>query len=322
MSSEQTAGTRTSSSPGFLGRFGRFLGRFLWALVKVVLVLAVIAALGFGGYLGVRELGEAYLDLSAESVETASRVDLLRSDVNSLMESDTNNRRESSAVNNDLTALDGRISAVERGLSADLVQQSEQLSVLESRINEMADAGVVISDNVTLLNDGIGALQSDIVTLGSDLDSLGGEVDGLQSEVTGLGSETAALQETLVDPLAATEDVEALRQTLALFRVWELVARARLRLLEDNPGLALADVQAAQSAVSVILETASEETAAALAPIQQRLDLAAASLPDDPITAGRDLETAWEMLDELLGELLGLPVVAVEEEEVEAAEGQ
>jgi chromosome segregation ATPase len=271
-----------------------FLGRFLWALVKVVLVLAVIVALGFGGYLGIRELGEAYLDLSAETVETASRVDLLRSDVNTLMANDTNNRRESSAVNNDLTALDGRISAVEREISADLEQQSEQLSVLESRIDDMAGAGVVISDNVTLLNGGIGALQSDIVTLGSDLDTLGGEVDGLQSEVVGLGSDMAALQETLEDPLAATEDVEALRQTLALFRVWELVARARLRLLEDNPGLALADVQAAQAAVETILETAVEETVASLTPVQQRLDLAAASLPDDRLTAGRDRETAWE----------------------------
>jgi chromosome segregation ATPase len=274
-----------------------FLGRFLWALVKVVLVLAVIVALGFGGYLGIRELGEAYLDLSAETVETASRVDLLRSDVNTLMANDTNNRRESSAVNNDLTALDGPISAVEREISVDLEQQSEQLSVLESRIDDMAGAGVVISDNVTLLNGGIGALQSDIVTLGSDLDTLGGEVDGLQSEVVGLGSDMAALQETLEDPLAATEDVEALRQTLALFRVWELVARARLRLLEDNPGLALADVQAAQAAVETILETAVEETVASLTPVQQRLDLAAASLPDDPLTAGRDLETAWESLD-------------------------
>jgi chromosome segregation ATPase len=291
-----------------------FLGRFLWALVKVVLVLAVIVALGFGGYLGIRELGEAYLDLSAETVETASRVDLLRSDVNTLMANDTNNRRESSAVNNDLTALDGRISAVEREISVDLEQQSEQLSVLESRIDDMAGAGVVISDNVTLLNGGIGALQSDIVNLGSDLDTLGGEVDGLQSEVVGLGSDMAALQETLEDPLAATEDVEALRQTLALFRVWELVARARLRLLEDNPGLALADVQAAQAAVETILETAVEETVASLTPVQQRLDLAAASLPDDPLTAGRDLETAWESLDVYLGELLGLPVVESVEE--------
>jgi phosphoglycerate-specific signal transduction histidine kinase len=283
-------------------------------LVKVVLVLAVIAALGFGGYLGIRELGNAYLDLSAESVETAARVELLRSDVNTLMENDTSGRRESNAFQNDLTALDGRVSVVEREMTADLERQTAQLAVLEARLDEMVEAGVVISENVALLNGGIAALQTDIVGFGSDLDSLGGEVDGLQSEVAGLDGETVALQASLEDPLAATEDVAELRQILVLFRVWELVARARLRLVEGNPGLALADVQTAQGALSAVIEASSEEMAAVLTPVQQRLDLAAASLPNDPITAARDLETAWEALDGLLSELLGLPVVEVEEE--------
>lgn len=319
MTEEQTTANTNESS--LLGRFFRFLGRFLWALVKVVLVLALIAALSFGGYLGIRELGESYLDLSAETVETASRVELLRSDVNTLMENDTNNRRQSSAVQNELTEMDGRISAVERELAADLEAQSEQLAALEARLDEMAAAGAVISDNINLLNDGIGALQTDIVNLGSDLDSLGGEVDSLESDVSGLDSETAAIQESLANPLAATEDVAELRQTLSLFRVWELVARARLRLLESNPGLALLDVQAAQLALSAVSENASEEMAATLEPIQQRLDLSASSLPDDSVTAARDLETAWEALDRLLGELLGLPDAAVEPAEVEESNG-
>lgn len=307
MTNEQTV--TTADRQGLLGRFIRFLGRFLWALVKVVFVLTLIAALGIGGFLGVRAIGQSYLNLSAETFETAARVDLLRSDVNTLMENDTSNRRQDSAVQNDLTALDGRISAVERELAADLEQQSEQLTALEARLEEMAAGGVVVSDSISLLNDGIDALQSDIVTLGSDLDSLGGEVDGLESEVMGLDEQTEALQESLADPLAATEDVAELRQILSLFRVWELVARARLRLIEGNPGLALADVQAAQLSLSAVMETASEETAAALEPIQQRLELAATSLPDDPVTAARDLETGWEALDALLGQLLELPQV-------------
>jgi hypothetical protein len=312
MANEQAA--TTGSGMGFWGRFGHFLGRFLWALVKVVFVLAIIGALGFGGYLGIRELGRSYLDLSAETVETASRVDLLRSDVNTLMENDTDNRRQSSTFKNDLTAMDGRVSTMERQLSADLEQQSAQLTALEGRLSEITAAGTIISDHVSLLDGGIGALQSDIVGLGSDLDSLGGEVDGLQSDVVGLGSETAALQEALADPLAATEDVAELRQILVLFRVWELVARARLRLVEGNAGLALADVEAAQTALSAVIEGASEEMVATLTPVQQRLDLAASGLPDDPVTAGRDLETGWEALDGLLGNLLGLPPATVDGE--------
>jgi hypothetical protein len=228
------------------------------------------------------------------------------------MENDTSGRRENNAFQNDLTALDGRVAAVEREMTADLERQASQLAVLEARLDEMVEAGVVISENVALLNGGIAALQTDIVGFGSDLDSLGGEVDGLQSEVAGLDGETVALQASLEDPLAATEDVAELRQILVLFRVWELVARARLRLVEGNPGLALADVQAAQGALTAVIDASSEEMAAVLTPVQQRLDLAAAGLPDDPITAARDLETAWEALDGLLSELLGLPVVAEE----------
>lgn len=310
MTEEQTI--TASSRQSIFGRFFRALGRFLWALVKVVLVLSIIVALGFGGYLGVRELGESYLNLSAETIETASRVELLRSDVNTLMENDTAERRQDNVFQNDLTAFEGRISAVEREMEADLARQAEQLEVFEGKLDAVIMAGTVISENITVLNEGVGALQSDIVGLGSDLDSLGGEVDAVQSGLLALEGQTESLEETLDDPLAATEDVAELRQVLLLFRVWELVARARLRLVEENPGLALADVQAAQTVLSAVMETSPEEVAASLEPVQQRLDLAGASLPDDPDTAARDLETGWEALDRLLGEMLGLSGVVEE----------
>ena len=318
MTNEQTVTATTVTTrarPGVLGRFFRFLGRFLWALVKVVMVLLLVAALGFGGYLGVRELSQSLVQLSADSHETAARVDLLRSDVNDLMENETAGRRQSSSFQSDLTAMDGRISAVEREMAADLIRQEEQLAILEERLDEAIAAGAAISENISVLNAGIGALQSDIVGYGSDLDSLGGEVDGLQSEVLGLATETETIGASLADPLAATEDVAELRQILGLFRVWELVARARLRLVEENPGLALADVQAAQGALAAVIDAAPEGLAAELEPVQQRLALAAAGLPDDPVTAARDLESGWEALDVLLGEMLGLPEAAVEEGE-------
>jgi hypothetical protein len=298
MTNEQAV-TR-ASGPGFFGRFIR-------ALIKVTLTLIILAALGIGGYFGVRELSRSLLTLTADTHETTSRVNLLRSDVNSLMENEAEGRRQDFEVQTDLTALDGRVSVVERNMETDLARQEEQLAALEGRVDELAAAGAVISENVTLLRGGIGALQADIVGFGSDLDILGGEVDGLQSAVSSLTGETEVLQASLVDPLAGTEDVAELRQILVLFRVWELMSRARLRLVEGNPGLALADVAAAQRALTAVIETSTEEMAALLLPVQQRLDLAAASLPNDPVTAGRDLESGWEALDAIVEALLGLP---------------
>jgi prophage DNA circulation protein len=258
-------------------------------------------------------LSQSLLRLTVETHETTARVNLLRSDVNSLMENETTGRQQSFEVQNNLTALDGRVSAVERGLEADLAQQSEQLTLLEGRVESLAEAGTVISDNVTVLNGGIGALQTDIVSYGTDLDNLGGEVDGLQSQVSGLTGQTETLQESLTDPLAGTEDVAELRRILSLFRVWELVSRARLRLVEGNPGLALTDVEAAQDALTAVIESAPEEFSDQLLLVQQRLDLAAASLPEDGITAARDLESGWETLDALLGDLLELTPASSEE---------
>jgi hypothetical protein len=67
--------------------------------------------------------------------------------------------------------------------------------------------------------------------------------------------------------------------------------------------------------LAAVIDAAPEGLAAELEPVQQRLALAAAGLPDDPVTAARDLESGWEALDVLLGEMLGLPEAAVEEGE-------
>jgi hypothetical protein len=57
----------------------------------------------------------------------------------------------------------------------------------------------------------------------------------------------------------------------------------------------------------------SEEEGEALLALQQRLELVAANLPNDANTAARDLESAWEMLDSLLAEVLGEPEVGLAE---------
>ena len=102
------------------------------------------------------------------------------------------------------------------------------------------------------------------------------------------------------------------RRAIALFRIWEMIGRARLRLVDDNAGLAAADVELALAAVDDLLArdlavtaTAQDEVEPAplaedLSTLRERLVLAGANLPDQPIAAGRDLETAWETLDAII----------------------
>jgi hypothetical protein len=108
-----------------------------------------------------------------------------------------------------------------------------------------------------------------------------------------MAQEMAAESETAVNDMA---------QTIMLFRAWELVARARLRLLENNPGLAQTDVVKADDMLQriiLILPADSPETER-LQTVQTRLALAADNLAFDAIIAGADLETAWDELDKVL----------------------
>ena len=123
---------------------------------------------------------------------------------------------------------------------------------------------------------------------------MGDQVDLQSDDLTAFG-------ETLT-----TADLVALRQTIYLFRVWEMVARARLRLLENNAGLAGADVARSQEAVAALIAAGDFADADGLAQLAQRLDLAAAGLPNSPAAAAADLELAWESIDQLLAALLGI----------------
>ena len=110
-----------------------------------------------------------------------------------------------------------------------------------------------------------------------------------------------------ISPGLTTKDtsetaVTEMTQTLMLFRAWELVARARLRLLENNPGLAQTDVTKADDMLQLIILILPEDSPEtdSLQTVQTRLALAADNLDLDAELAGTDLETAWDELDKIL----------------------
>ena len=93
-----------------------------------------------------------------------------------------------------------------------------------------------------------------------------------------------------------------MKQALYWFRLWELLARARLQISDNNLGLAAADIETALSLASSIPEAATEVETEILATITTRLELAAQELPDEPVTSARDLESAWDIIDQVIAE--------------------
>jgi chromosome segregation ATPase len=211
----------------------------------------------------------------------------------------------------DMAALDARL----EDFQAALAGQETAVADLNATFTSTNEA---LATRTLLLEEGLTAMQSDLITNTSQLDDLGGQIDNARAEVAQLGDlvndveqsaatavvhSSAAISATQV----VTQTVGDMQETLLLFRTWELVMRARLRLLESNLGLATADVQAALQAVDLLAEQLPPEQAAALAQAEARFAQSLANLPNNPTGAALDLEQAWDALDELLRLRVALP---------------
>lgn len=171
----------------------------------------------------------------------------------------------------------------------------------------------------------VAELESEVASLQGQLDEIKGQLTELSNQVNGVNAQiedTAARIEALDQSIEAhtaslkqleemdaalatriqqTNDLTllALKNEVALTRVLDLLARARLYLSQSNFGLAKADVQSARDLLSELQASAPDD---AHAQAVERLDLALDNLPEFPVIASGDLEIAWQIL--MTGEAL------------------
>ena len=297
--------------------FWRRLWRALWV---TVLVLVILAAVGVGGYFGSRELLRAYSNIQARMDAQEQTIALMRSDVNALMGDDPEQLQQSASMGADISRLDIQVTNLESALNSELAQQQADLDDLTTGLETAVSSADALAADLATLNSALTALQGDINANGSRIDALGGEIDGLRANVDTLDGSVVALNEQQTAMLAETDAAPDVQRTLSLFRVWELITRARLRLLENNVGLAGDDIETAIRTVDLLVTL--EPDSEPLQMVQARLVLAFGNLPDAPDLAVTDLETAWDELDGIFeNELLvgAETAVTVEDAAVEAA---
>lgn len=296
----------SSPPPGFGRRLARSIYAILRALLVVMVLIALLLGVAWGGfwlYQAVR--GE--IERSAESVATRfaaqeSRIDILRREVDSLIAANPGQEEQLGELQGQFTELAGGVD----NLTADSNRQAELLAALQAAMTTTLANDDTAAQGITQLNEAFSALQTDLNTNTGQIDALGGELDGLTGRVAQTqdnleGVATVASRAVEQANLSAATLAE-MAQSLTLFRAWELVARARLRLLEGNAGLAAADVLEAQRTLDTLITSlpADAPLVANLAATQTRLTLAADNLPGDPALAASDLESAWDELDKLL----------------------
>ncbi len=285
--------TSQSSKPSFLKRLFQ-------AFIKLLVLIIFLAALAVGGWFVYQEITRSFDSVTTRMDVNTRRIEKTDSDIGALLASIDDQREEIAALQVAVSAQDDQIAMLTEESTTEQTRQDDMLAALDAQI-----AGSVAED-ISALNEGLIALQNDITNNGAQIDELGGTADSLQADITDLqgdinnvNTQVEETQGTLADFPAA--EIVLMRQTLSLFRIWELTSRARLRLVEGNAGLAETDLELALGVANGILANdADEELSSFVRPVQERLALAAFNLPDDPVTAARDLETAWEALDEAL----------------------
>lgn len=289
----EEATTADRQRPGFWVRLWR-------ALVKTVLALVVLSGLTVAGWLGFKELRRSFDVVSGRTDQNAVQLSELQSQLN-----EQGNQLD--AAMQAIADHDAGLTALQTTLNDDIAQQEVMLTALNDQINALIANSATMSDTLAVMNEGQAALQQDVIGHSSELDVLGGEVDGLRQQVTAVQSNEAAFAESIAafEAEITAADPASLRQAIRIFRVWELLTRARVRLAEQNVGLASADLLLAQTALANLLTDDPAPQADALTAAAERLQMAIDRLPDEPTTAVSDLNIAWQELDQALASLLG-----------------
>ena len=272
------------------------LARALVNVLRILLFVAIVAAIAAGAWLGYRELVRSLNVIADRADLNAQRIELMRRDVDGLI-TDTRNEESIRDIQNALATQEAQLADLRSRLDDDLVSQQAALQELQVQVTTLISQTGVITTDVAALQEGITALQSDVNTGRSDLDALGGDLDALNLSMESLEEQFREVSED-------AGQLATMQQALTLFRVWELLARARIYLIDGNAGLAIADLEAATAIVDHFVETIDPEEDARLLGLQTRLALTRESLPTAPASAARDLETAWELLDSMIAERL------------------
>lgn len=282
----------------------RTFGQRLWWIIRAFLLwaflMAIVVGLAVGGFWVFTEMQRSFASVDVRISAIEQNQELLRNDVNGLMSNTPDQTAEIAALKAEVNRLQGTISSLETELANSAAAQDEAVNMVQEQVDALAATLNTLSTDSAALSEAFVALQSDINANNQQIDALGGDLDALRSEVEAANTAVTTLQTTALIMADEGLSPEQMQETLALLHIWHTISRARLRLAENNLGLATDDIMTAMRRIDVLTNTATEAEAEKFALVEARLALALSSLPDDPETAASDLDNAWNVLDGIL----------------------
>ena len=292
------------------GPFRRFLG---W-LVKFIIFLVIIGVLAVVFYYGYQELQKSFLNVHGRVDQQNVEIEQIKQRLDDQQKQLDEQKAQQQTIQQLNSDQNENLSASQKLFQDNFTAQGKLLDAIDLQIAALLTASESMTQTVTILQAGQLALQQDLIGTSGELDILGGEFDGLKSDLDALNASNTTLAETVTafETELSDADLNGLRQAFYLMRIWEMISRARIRLAENNPGLAKTDVETAQAALTIFIEKSPEQYVEPLLSIERRLLLASQNLPDTPDLAVGDLDLAWQALDEILVEILNLQPVPTE----------
>lgn len=172
-----------------------------------------------------------------------------------------------------------------RQLSEPTRQNSARIAALETQLPE-AESRLAEQQEL------VAELQSQLEDLQAQLGDQGRGQDQLASQLTTLADQLDDLTKRIQDDSQTQE----LRGDLQLTRAMVSLVRARLWLVENNLGLAIAEVERARELLQPL--AAEQPGEGNLQAAIERLDFALIELNTRPLVAADDIEIAWKLLVE------------------------
>jgi hypothetical protein len=196
------------------------------------------------------------------------------------------------ALQADLEALRAELQAIQTDQEAVQADLAAAQAALEAGDESVAAELQAVRTAQERIGAALGRLQAEQESIGQELASQQAEIDGWDEGLEAKSQEIAALAARLEGEFSPV----ALRRDLILVKAMNLLARARLLLVQSNYGLAQTDLQAARELLMGLSGEVSDDEAAAVAAIVARLDAALANLPEAPVAAADELDGAWQLL--------------------------
>jgi len=239
------------------------LGRAIAVLLRLIFVVVLAILIGVGIYYGVPWV---YWRLVIPVQDSAARIEMLQRDLE-------NTRAD---WNTELTEQGQQISALE----SDLATQKERIAALEADIERMDELLTAQGETLGELQTTLDGTEETTSQLGDEVEVLYGELDTLRDEIA--------------DPNRVAATFE---RRLILLQAWGEILKARLHLLEDNPGNARQALALARANLERVIALSPEPDVEALIAIRERLDAADTAIEERPFVAMNELEIIWRDLD-------------------------